>query len=126
MTGRKKIEKRITRSSFAASPTASRQTWSKHSYFRPRRRSPQRLPGPSSHRVNRKKPMTVAVKNVIGDHHGMPVEKNYPMEIVQDKEPSELESKAPEWIRDPCVQGSVVRRRRIVCFIVESAKRGLE
>ncbi len=56
----------------------------------------------------------VVVRNVIGDHRPMLVDDGDPTEVVEDKEPSEPEAKAAESIRDPCVQGSVVRRRRIV------------
>ena len=51
---------------------------------------------------------------VVGDYEGMPVEDDMPVEIAQDEESGEEEPGAPEWIRNPRVQGVVRGRRRVI------------
>jgi hypothetical protein len=52
---------------------------------------------------------------MIADHAPTVTNEDDPVEVVQDEEPAEEESRIPERIRNPRVKVTIVRRRRIVC-----------
>jgi len=51
---------------------------------------------------------------VITDYAPTVTNEHDPVEVVQDEEPAEEESRIPERIRNPAVKVTIVRRRRIV------------
>jgi hypothetical protein len=51
---------------------------------------------------------------VITDYAPTVTNEHDPVEVVQDEEPAEEESRIPEGIRNPAVKVTIVRRRRIV------------
>ena len=79
------------------------------------------IPGPESFscspscRVNCENPTCLVVEEMIGDHTPTMTNDDNPVEVVQDEEAGEEESRMPERIRNPCVKVIIIPWRRIVC-----------
>ena len=58
--------------------------------------------------------MTPVVAIMIGNEIRPTVSVNGPVEIVENKESGEPETRAPEWVRDPCVHIIVIPGGRVV------------
>jgi hypothetical protein len=56
------------------------------------------------------------VPYVIGDDILMPIYRNNSVEIMEYIEPREVESGAPEWVRDPGVQIIIIWWWRIIGY----------
>jgi hypothetical protein len=54
------------------------------------------------------------MNEVITDYAPTVTNEHDPVEVVEDEEPAEEESRMPERIRNPAVKVTIVRRRRIV------------
>ena len=78
--------------------------------------SPQRVASslPPPDRINRREPVMVMIKDMIGHHAPMPIDNDGPVKVVKNEESREEEPTAPEWRRNPCVQVIIIQRRRIV------------
>jgi hypothetical protein len=76
--------------------------------------------GMSGCRIYRKNLPGPMVSYVIGDHAWMFMvmfmEGNHPMEIIENKEPREVEPSVPEWGRNPRIEIVIIRWRGIISY----------